>query len=43
MTIADVVNIDTAKPATSTDARTKRGFSFVKGGVGDNALIGVLS
>lgn len=39
MTIADVVNRDTAKAAATTDARTKRGFSFGKGGVGDKALV----
>lgn len=38
MNMADVVNNDTATPGTRTEAKTRRGFSFGKGGVGDKAL-----
>lgn len=38
MNIADVVIRDTARAGANTAARVKRGFSFGKGGVGDNAL-----
>ena len=38
MNIADVVIKDTARAGANTAARIKRGFSFGKGGVGDNAL-----
>lgn len=43
MTIAEVVNRETASAPTNTEARTNRGFSFGKGAVGDKALIEGLS